>query len=97
MFNEVDKANATFSGTYVMVQNGAQSAFPFYGKYDPAGYMIGWVVSFHNKTTNNHQVGVWSGYTIYEGGYPKHYFYMTKLIATQVFVDPKPEKDVFRL
>ena len=62
--NQVNYKNATFAGTYGVIQNGTISKFPLSGEFDPIGTSIGWVVSYQNEEINDHAVGVWSGYAV---------------------------------
>ena len=97
VIKEINSANSTLAGYYGTRINGTMLVYPFHGEYDPSGVTIGWIVSYRNQTDNQHATCVWTGYYEYAGGYPKHIFYMTKVIANEAYATTTTETEVFQL
>lgn len=100
---QVNLENSTISGTYGMLvhngtsPSGTMSKFPFHGEFDPTGVTVGWIISFRNESVNQHALGSWSGYYSCDGGYPKNYLHMTKLITYQAYYNTTTGTEIFKL
>ena len=57
----IDPEKGNFSGTYCSAVGNAEKEYGLLGRFDNAGFTLGWTVTYNNKYINAHSTASWSG------------------------------------